>query len=210
MTKIKICGLKRLIDAEYVNEVMPEYAGFVFWDRSSRNVTYDEAKSIREHIDEQIQSVGVFVDADIDFIAKLVTDNIISCVQLHGKESDEYILKLRNIIGSRAMIIKAYEVKDASDIDRANNSIADMILVDSGKGSGNAFDWSVLKDIKREYFLAGGLSQDNVSAAIDMLRPYAVDVSSKVETDGCKDIEKIRKFCGAVRSQNGGNDGIKG
>lgn len=199
MTKIKICGLRRMEDVAYVNEALPEYVGFVFWDKSKRNVTFDEAKQMRDGLDPSITSVGVFVDGDIDFIVKLVNEEVISVVQLHGTEDDSVINAIRMRVPNTTCIVKAFEVADASDVIRANESIADMVLIDSGKGSGNTFDWSLLSQIERDYFLAGGLSIENVGQAVSKLHPCVVDVSSKVETDGFKDRDKIIQFCNAVR-----------
>lgn len=198
-TAIKICGLRRPEDVQYVNEVLPEYIGFVFWDKSKRNVTFEEAKALRAALDKRIKSAGVFVDADIDFIVRLVREGIISVVQLHGKETEETIDRIRGLVPADTLIVKAFEVNNTEDIGRANASGADMILVDSGKGSGNTFDWSILSKINRDYFLAGGLSAENVGDAVLKLKPCVVDVSSKVETDGYKDRNKIIEFCNAVR-----------
>lgn len=198
-TAIKICGLRRPEDVQYVNEVLPEYIGFVFWDKSKRNVTFEEAKALRAALDRRIKSAGVFVDADIDFIVRLVREGIISVVQLHGKETEETIDRIRGLVPADTLIVKAFEVNNTEDIGRANASGADMILVDSGKGSGNTFDWSILSKINRDYFLAGGLSAENVGDAVLKLKPCVVDVSSKVETDGYKDRNKIIEFCNAVR-----------
>lgn len=199
MSKIKICGLKRLKDIEYANSIHPDYVGFVFWDKSKRNVSFELAREMRDNLNPDIQSVGVFVDRDIDDIVYLVNEGIISCVQLHGKEDDSTIESIRNKINKNATIIKAFEVKDKSDVIIANESVADMVLIDSGKGSGIAFDWTILSEINRDYFLAGGLSIDNVAKAVTELDPYAVDVSSNVETDGFKDFDKMKSFCKSVR-----------
>lgn len=200
MTKIKICGLKRLEDVSYVNEAKPDYVGFVFWDKSKRNVSFDFAREMREALNSDIKSVGVFVDRDIDDIIYLVDEGIISVVQLHGKETDEVIEIIRSKTSRDVEIIKAFEVNDESDVLRANKSSADLVLIDSGKGSGSTFDWGLLNKIDRDYFLAGGLSADNVQKAITELKPYAVDVSSKVETEGFKDKIKIMEFCDKVRN----------
>jgi len=199
MAKIKICGLKRIEDVEYINSAKPEYAGFVFWEKSKRNVSFDFAKKMREGLDADIKTVGVFVDRPVEDIVYLTKEKIISCVQLHGNESDEVISRIRGLTDKDITIIKAFEVKDEKDVLRANASTADMVLIDSGKGSGNTFDWSILEKIDRDYFLAGGLSVENVAQAVEKLRPYAVDVSSRVETDGLKDKAKIEAFCKEVR-----------
>lgn len=203
-TRIKICGLTREEDVEYVNEVLPEFVGFVFWDKSKRNLAPEKAMKLRKLLDDRIKTVGVFVDMETDTIVDLVKAGIISVVQLHGKETEETIEKLRKSLPDETLIIKAFEVHDSDDVKKANESGADMVLIDSGKGSGNVFDWSVLSKVNRPYFLAGGLSAENVGRAVCELSPYAVDVSSKVETDGVKDKEKIFDFCRAVR-QIGGN-----
>lgn len=186
-------------DVSYVNEALPEYIGFVFWNKSKRNLSFEEAENLRHALDDRIISVGVFVDADIDFIAKLVNAGVISVVQLHGKETEETILRIRELVPIDTVIVKAFEVAGADDLINVNKSTADMVLIDSGKGSGNTFDWSLLEKVDRDYMLAGGLSIDNVGEAVSKLHPCVVDVSSKVETDGYKDKEKIMMFCDAVR-----------
>ena len=199
MAKIKICGLRRREDAEILNNLMPEYAGFIFWPRSKRNVSLQEAKTIREYLVPDIETVGVFVNPQQEFVIELVKQEIISKVQLHGSETNEYINELRQRLPRSVEIIKAFEVSNQLTVEVANSSAADMILVDSGKGSGNVFEWTMLKGLRREYFLAGGLSPENVAEAVRTYQPYAVDVSSGVETDGFKDIEKIRMFCQEAR-----------
>lgn len=199
MTRIKICGLRRIEDAEILNELKPEFAGFVFWPKSKRNLSAEEALAIRKVLHEDIVTVGVFVNPEIDTVLSLVGQEIISMVQLHGSEDEAYIAELRLRLPENIKIIKAFEIKDSATVDLANQSSADMVLVDSGKGSGNAFEWGLLKGLHREYMLAGGLGPDNVSEAVKIYNPYAVDVSSKVETDGFKDKEKIRRFCQEAR-----------
>ena len=139
------------------------------------------------------------MDADIDFIADLVSCGIIDVAQLHGSENEEYIKRLRDKIANTSnintcRIIKAFNINHMNSLDEAENSSADYIMLDSGKGSGVTFDWSVLSGLTRPYFLAGGLSPDNVGEVIKTLHPYAVDVSSGVETDGVKDADKMRRF----------------
>ena len=199
MSKIKICGLRRMEDASYVNEIKPDYVGFVFWDKSKRNLTFDEAKRLRDAIDPEIKTIGVFVNRDINDIVYLTENGIISGVQLHGTETEADIKEVRERCPEGTWVLKAFEVKDEGDAQRANESSADMILVDSGKGSGNVFDWTILNSLTRDYILAGGLSAENVGDAVKAYHPFAVDVSSKVETDGYKDREKILDFCNAVR-----------
>ena len=249
MSKIKICGLKRPEDIETVNKYLPEYAGFVFYKKSRRYVTEEQAEKLRSLLDSKVTPVGVFVDAGKDEILRLMRKGIISVAQLHGNESEEYIRELKEelaksgtfpegkVYKTGGKIIKAFVFKKpepGSDItshkkqetneyiektrndeinelnmrsrhrdvlEAAEKSYADYILFDNGYGSGEAFDWSILKDFQRPYFLAGGLAPGNVSGAIKQLHPYGVDVSSGVETEGYKDAGKIGAFVREVRKE---------
>ena len=197
--KIKICGLTRLEDIEAANALLPDYIGFVFWERSKRNVSKEQAKELKSRLDSRIKAVGVFVDAEIDFIADLVSCGIIDVAQLHGSEDEDYISQLRERLGG-AEIIKAFNINKIESFDEAEKSSADHIMIDSGKGSGITFDWSKLERLKRPYFLAGGLSIENISEVLENIKPFAVDVSSGVETDGLKDRAKMKRFVESVRS----------
>ena len=197
MTKIKLCGLTRPCDIEYVNELLPEYIGFVFAPKSRRYISPEKAEVLREHLDDRITPVGVFVDEKIEVIADLIKRKIIVIVQLHGNESEQYIEDLRRVID--CPVIKAFRIESEADIVSANNSSADYVLLDSGGGTGKVFDHSLLKDIARPYFLAGGLTPENVETAVKQLKSFAVDVSSSLETDGFKDKIKMTAFVNAVR-----------
>lgn len=197
MTKIKLCGLTRPCDIEYVNELLPEYIGFVFEPKSRRYISPEKAEVLREHLDDRITPVGVFVDEKIEVIADLIKRKIIDIVQLHGNESEQYIEDLRRVID--CPVIKAFRIESEADIVSANNSSADYVLLDSGGGTGKVFDHSLLKDIARPYFLAGGLTPENVETAVKQLKSFAVDVSSSLETDGFKDKIKMTAFVNAVR-----------
>ena len=199
MSKIKLCGLSRKCDIEWANALKPEYIGFVFWSKSKRNVPPEKAKELKDLLSPDIKAVGVFVDEPIENVAELLNDNIIDIAQLHGGEDEEYIKKLRMLSGKP--IIKAFLLKSDIDAERAEKSTADYILVDSGTGTGKSFDWELLKNISRPYFLAGGLCCENISQAITALDPYAVDVSSGIETNGCKDKNKMAAFVAAVRKE---------
>lgn len=198
MTRIKLCGLRRPCDIDAVNELAPEYIGFVFAKNSKRQVTPEQAGALRSKLKPGIVPVGVFVNAEKEQIAEMVSQNIIEVVQLHGQETEEYIRALRKLVA--CPVIQAFRVKSASDVAAANRSPADYVLLDSGGGSGATFDWSLLKEINRPYFLAGGLTPDNVAEAVKTLRPFAVDASSSLETDGVKDREKLAAFVKAVRA----------
>ena len=194
MVKIKICGIKRLEDIEIVNRYKPDYIGFVFAD-SKRKVSHDLAKELRNNLDSDIIPVGVFVDSPQDEILKLFGDGIIEIAQLHGSESEQFILDLKKKTDGELKIINAIEMTQEVDLLEYNDSNSDYLLLDSGKGSGKTFDWSLIrKDIKKEFFLAGGLNSENVTQAIDEFKPYAIDLSSSLETDGFKDENKIKEI----------------
>lgn len=197
MTKIKLCGLTRPCDIEYVNELLPEYIGFVFALKSKRYILPEIAEKLRTMLDSRITPVGVFVDEKIEVIADLVKRNIIDIVQLHGSENEEYIADLRRIVD--CPIIRAFRIESTADIKYANESSADYVLLDSGGGTGTVFDHSLIQNLTRPYFLAGGLTSENVETAIKTLHPFAVDASSSLETDGFKDKMKMTAFVKAVR-----------
>lgn len=197
LTGIKFCGMTRACDIEAANDLKPEYIGFVFWKNSKRYVSSDEAGRLKSMLDEDIRAVGVFVDEDIKTVAGLVNDGIIDIIQLHGKEDEQYIQRLKKLVNKP--VIKAFRINSENDIEDANNSIADYVLLDAGMGEGKTFDWGLIERINRPYFLAGGLNCNNVSEAVERLTPYAVDVSSGIETDGYKDESKMREFMSLVR-----------
>ncbi len=197
-TKIKMCGLSRPEDITFANEVKPEYIGFVFAEKSKRYITPEKAAELAEKLDKSIIPVGVFVDSDFEEIMNTVNLGAIRIAQLHGNEPEELVKRLQE---NGVPVIRAFQIKSEDDVKKAETSCADHILLDSGKGSGLTFDWSVIKNAKRPYFLAGGLDPENVSRAVNDLHPYAVDVSSGLETDGVKDKNKMIKFAEAVRKE---------
>ena len=194
MVKIKICGLKRLEDIEIVNKYKPDYIGFVFAD-SKRKVSQELASEMKKNLDSDIITVGVFVDADRNEIIELFNSGIIDVAQLHGSESEDYIRNLKERTNYELKVINAIEMSDEKDLLEYDNSIADYLLFDSGKGSGKTFDWSLIRDdLDKEFFLAGGIDIFNVGEAIDNFNPYAIDLSSSLETDGFKDENKIKEI----------------
>ena len=201
MTKIKLCGLSRTEDIEAVNQLLPDFMGFVFYEKSVRNVSFDRAKELKALLDSRIKAVGVFVDEDPEFIKKLTSENVIDIIQLHGSEDETYVENIKAATGRP--VIQAFKVKEPCDVEKANNSKADYILLDSGMGTGKPFNWELLQGIKRDYFLAGGLFPENVKEAIETVKPYAVDVSSGIETDKKKDVDKMRRFVDNVRNAAG-------
>lgn len=200
MTRIKLCGLKSLNDIIAANAVQPDYIGFVFAKTSKRFITPQTAEQLRKKLDRKIAVVGVFVNEPVEVVAALLNKGIIDMAQLHGNESEEYIKLLRKKTDKK--LIKAFSVNEAKNLQAAYACSADYILLDSGSGgTGKSFDWSILQDFGRPYFLAGGLNINNVSEAVSRLHPYAVDVSSGVETDGRKDDVKMAAFINAVRNR---------
>lgn len=200
MTKIKMCGLSRPCDIDAANELKPEYVGFVFAKKSSRYLAPEQAAKLKKMLSPDIRAVGVFVDEKPEIVAGLLDNGTIDIAQLHGAESEEYIKKLRQLTDKP--LIRAFRIQSAADIDDADNSSADYVLLDSGAGTGSVFDWGLIRNLRRPYFLAGGLAPDNVENAVNKLHPFAVDVSSGIETDGVKDKLKMAAFVAAVRKED--------
>ena len=195
---VKFCGLRREEDILAVNKIKPDLAGFILVPDRRRYVSPDKVCELRKLLDKDIKVVGVFVDEDIEVVKRLISDGTIDIAQLHGNESEEYIRELK--ASCRATIIKAVGIHDAKDVERAERSPADIVLVDSpGGGTGDVFNWSLLQKIKRPYILAGGLNCDNIVEAVRTLSPYGVDVSSGIETDGYKDKAKMEAFMGLIK-----------
>ena len=195
MTKIKLCGLTRQEDITAANVLEPDFVGFVFAPKSRRYVTAEQAKALRNHLLPSIQAVGVFVDEEPEQVAALLEAGIIDLAQLHGREDEGHLERLRALTGKP--IIQAFQVKTPND----QSSSADYILLDSGAGTGTTFDWGLLTSVRRPYFLAGGLGPDNVVQAVRTLHPWGVDVSSGIETGGVKDFHKMAAFAAAVRKE---------
>lgn len=194
--KIKICGLSRPEDVDYVNEALPDFCGFVInVPGSIRNTTPDQVRLLTEKLSESIIPVGVFRNEPIDTVAGLLREGTIRMAQLHGNEDEEYIKRLKSM--GDFTVIRAFNQKN---LDAAGISSADYVLLDHGAGgTGEAFDWTLIKNMNRPFFLAGGIGPDNVREAIAQVHPWAVDMSSKVETAGKKDREKILEAVRAVR-----------
>ena len=201
--RLKICGLSRPCDIEWVNDAGVDFAGFVF-TRSRRQVSPEQAKQLHSMLKKEIPAVGVFVNETIETIVGLVEDGVIDWVQLHGQEDEAYINELKSKVS--CPVIQAFSVRTKEDVLRARESYADYILLDQGGGgTGRTFDWSLLErskaaENKTPFFLAGGLGVDNLEEAIRTTRPFAVDLSSSLETDGRKDAGKIREAVRIVRA----------
>lgn len=203
MTKIKICGLRRLRDIEAVNAARPDFAGFVVEvPGSRRSVDKRELRELAGRLEEGILSVGVFVNAPPELVAELLEEGTLDLAQLHGQEDEIYMAELRRL--TEKPLIQAFSIQTGQDAEQALESRADYLLLDQGRGgTGQTFDWSLLPEINRPFFLAGGLGEENLERAIRQVRPWAVDLSSSLETDGQKDPEKILRAVELVRRLNG-------
>ncbi len=229
MSRIKICGLKRMEDIAAVNQYKPDYIGFVF-AHTKRFVSDETAKALKDALAPEISAVGVFVDEPVGHVVKLVREGAIDAIQLHGQEDIYYVNQLKEELaktdGVRIPMIKAVRIDATLEvtgereqeilqinrrlIDEARMLQPDYLLFDARVkgipgGSGKRFDIAGLppdEDIGIPYFLAGGIGLSNVSELIRLRNPYGIDVSSAVETDGCKDIEKIKEMIDTVRKES--------
>lgn len=203
MTKIKICGLRRPQDIEAVNAARPDFAGFVVEvPGSRRSVDKRELRELAGRLEEGILSVGVFVNAPPELVAELLEEGTLDLAQLHGQEDEIYMAELRRL--TEKPLIQAFSIQTGQDAEQALESRADYLLLDQGRGgTGQTFDWSLLPEINRPFFLAGGLGEENLERAIRQVRPWAVDLSGSLETDGQKDPEKILRAVDLVRRLNG-------
>lgn len=197
--KIKICGLKRPEDIQAVNAVKPDFCGFVIEvTKSSRCVTREQVRELVRGLHKDIIPVGVFVNAPPELPAQLLNEGTLGIAQLHGNEDEAYIRILREMTDKP--LIQAFSIRSTQDVRRACKSTADYILLDQGSGgTGKTFDWSLIPQISRPFFLAGGLGPDNLEQAIRQVHPWAVDLSSSLETQGYKDPEKIRRAVESVK-----------
>jgi len=204
--RIKICGLFRDEDIDFVNEAQPDFVGFVF-AKSPRQVSTALAQYLRFRLAPDITPVGVFVNAPIAMIAELYHNGVISMAQLHGTEDESYIAQLKkqsvtNIRQTRTPPMKIIKtiIQGVSKPKMQLPESADYILLDSGAGSGKTFDWNNFQTLKtkKPWFLAGGINISNINKAIE-LNPFALDVSSGVETDGIKDRKKILELVSAAK-----------
>lgn len=201
--KIKMCGLKRPEDIVYVNECLPDYIGFVFAE-SRRKVSAQEAEKLGRQLDPAIRKVGVFVNEPVRQLISISDEAGLDILQLHGDEGKEYIKEVRKKTGKE--IWKAVRVRTAKDIREAEELTADKLLLDSFSedsygGTGKIMDFSVLEqtDIRMPYFIAGGLTVDNLSEIIEKTGPYGIDISSGIETGGIKNREKMLQVIQCVR-----------
>ncbi|KKC29531.1 MAG: phosphoribosylanthranilate isomerase [Caldanaerobacter sp.] len=200
MVKVKICGLRRLEDIYYANQLQPDFIGFVF-SESKRRVDLKEALEFVKRLKEGIKKVGVFVNEPVEKVMEIAEKLKLDVLQFHGDETQEYIDNFKNFT-----VWKAIRIRSKLDLKKTGEFKVDAFLFDSFSekgygGTGEVFDWNILKAYKREIpvVLSGGLKEENVEEAIKLVRPYAVDVSSGVEVGGYKDFNKMKSFIEKVR-----------
>lgn len=208
--KIKICGIRRHQDIEYVNEFLPDYIGFIF-AKSKRQITSTECLVLKKELDPSIKTVGVFVNESLEKVISTTLVANLDVIQLHGDETKEYILDLKNKLKNSpslkdTLVWKAIRVKGEKDIISGDKLPVDCLLLDSFSkqsygGTGKTIDLDIIKSstIKNQFFLAGGLNIDNILNTLSEVSPYGVDISSGVETDGFKDKNKIEKIINCIR-----------
>jgi phosphoribosylanthranilate isomerase len=200
LVKVKICGLRRKEDIEYANELKPDYVGFVF-AKSKRQIEVEQALDLISLLDKEIKTVGVFVNEPVENALKIAQTLNLDVLQFHGDETQDYIDNFKNFT-----VWKAIRIKDKEDLEKTkefkvNSFVFDTLTKNEYGGTGKTFNWEVLKgmELNVPIILAGGLNENNVEEAIKIVDPYAVDVSSGVETEGYKDFKKMKSFIEKVR-----------
>ena len=201
-SKLKICGIRRDEDIEMVNEIKPDFIGFVF-AKSKRQIKVEKALLLRSKLSPDIKSVGVFVDESIDSVVESVKSGAIDIVQLHGKETNSYIKAIKDRVS--VQVIKAIKI-DSNNMENKTYLDADFLLLDSGSGSGKTFDWNVDLNLNKPLFIAGGINIDNIEEAYRLFHPYSFDLSSSVEIDGFKNLDKMKDIRYKLDSLNGDNN----
>lgn len=201
-TKLKICGIRRLEDVNYLNQYAPDYAGFILSKPFWRYVSPEQMQKLHENLNPVIQRVGVFVNPDLEEI--LAYAKFLDVIQLHGEESENLMLNIKKQTGLE--IWKAVRVQNAEEIQKADNLPVDKLVLDSFSaishgGTGTIANWNLISENKPKklFFLAGGISETNLAEAIHFVQPYGIDVSSSVETEKCKDLHKISKLVQNIR-----------
>lgn len=209
--KVKMCGISKIETIPAVVEAKPDYMGLVFAP-SKRQVTVEQAKILIEELHKQcinhydtkvVKTVGVFVNETLDNLVRIADTANLDAVQLHGDEDEAFIQSLKE--RTNVEVWKAIQIRTAADTEKWIDSSADMLLFDAYHkdergGTGEVFDWSSLDAFERPFMLAGGIDSTNVARAIRTVRPYGIDISSGIETNGVKDDEKITAFTKIVKS----------
>lgn len=208
--KIKICGIRRPEDVDIVNEYCPDYIGFVFvptW----RQIDLDTACTLRGRLRPEIKSAGIFVNQPIELLVTACASGAAEYLQLHGQENAFYERELVKALSQKGIknpeerLIRAYRIRSGADFDFMTDTLAPLLLLDAYSpkdigGTGEAFDWTIIRNVKKPFFLAGGIGPENVTDAIRLAQPFGIDASSSLETDKAKDRDKIRTFVERIRN----------
>ena len=219
-TRIKLCGMYRDEDIAAVVAARPDFVGFIVdFPQSHRSISPERLRELCALLDEEeatvretarwavpaaaavpprILRVGVLVNQPLARAARIARDANLDFVQLHGNEDRPYVDALRSRLPRGCGIIQAFRMRSAADAVRAEESHADLVLLDAGQGAGEAFDWQLATQVTRPFLLAGGLTPQNIPAAVAAVRPWGVDLSSGIETDRVKDPAKMAAAVTAV------------
>lgn len=197
MSKIKFCGIQPTTDLPFINQLALDYIGMVFAQNSRRFVTIAQARKINEILNPSIKKVGVFVNAPEELIRQIVAEKLIDLIQLHGQEDELMIQHYQMTF--HLPIIKAFSIQTPQDVLEASQSTADYLLFDYQQaGSGQSFDWRLIQQVNRPYFLAGGIKPENLKAAL-AFKPYTIDLSSGIESNGIKNNQKMQTIMKIMR-----------
>ena len=208
--KIKICGIRRTEDVDIVNEYRPDYIGFVFAS-TWRQIDIKTACNLRARLHPEIKSVGVFVNQPVELLTKACISGAADYLQLHGQENASYEKELvkalvqKGIKNPEEHLIRACRIRNESDFDRIPDTLAPLLLLDAFSpkdigGTGEAFDWNMIRNVNKPFFLAGGITAENTADAIRLAQPFGIDASSSLETDKAKDRNKIKVFIERIRN----------
>lgn len=204
MISVKFCGMRRPQDIEYANECRPDYVGFILSDGFKRTVSKKDFLALEKGLDKNIKKVGVFVNERPHNILELAPH--LDVIQLHGDENEDYIKNLRKAFSGE--IWKAVRAKSPEDIERYSPVHIDKLLIDSYSedsvgGTGKRIDTEVVRNAKIEkpFFIAGGITAENIGEIIRDTKPYGIDVSSGIETDGVKDLQKMKQIMEILKNQ---------
>jgi phosphoribosylanthranilate isomerase len=201
MLKVKVCGVKNSDIVPLLNKLTPDYVGFILSSGFKRSVDRQTAKGIKLGLDGKIKTVGVFVNEDINTIVSFLKDGIIDVVQLHGDEDENYIAALKKLYP--VTVIKSVGVEGGKVLLYPDN--CDYLLLDAYDrklrgGTGKKVEWRSYPELTKPYFLAGGITAENVAEAVKAVKPYGVDSSGGLETDGEKDAGKVERYIKNARA----------
>lgn len=205
MISVKFCGMRRALDIEYANECRPDYVGFILSDGFRRSVTAEDFEVLQKKLDKDIKKVGVFVNERTEKINELA--EYLDVIQLHGDENEDYIKNLRKDFSGE--IWKAVRAKSPEDIEREQKKSCGKLLIDSFSedsvgGTGKRINTEIVKSAKIEkpFFIAGGITAENIAEIVRDTKPYGVDISSGIETDGVKDLNKMKAIMEILKNIN--------